>query len=245
MSRLKALYSPYGAFELKSKYQTNFLKALITVSGFLLLLLIIINNYSNTVYNGIITLKPEPFKLIPIDIKRPAPVKPSVIFGNYYYKFINLPFGVPHPIEDNLIDEGLMSVTSKDFEKVDQILHIPGDSIAGLIIDLESVYISNKKGFKSIEVLPEMIYYESPNYPRFAVEAGNTGDVWIMALIDKKGNVIEARVNKSSSFADLDRAALDAAYANKYKPAIQNGIPFMLWVKYKVEFRIRYIQTEE
>jgi protein TonB len=67
-----------------------------------------------------------------------------------------------------------------------------------------------------------------------------TGSVWIRALIDTEGKVREAFVQKpSGSNAGFEDAALTAAYACRYRPAIQNGVPVPVWISYKVEFKLR------
>jgi TonB family protein len=90
--------------------------------------------------------------------------------------------------------------------------------------------------FARVDEPPEMIFQESPVYPPDAKMAGITGVVWIKALVDKRGGVREALVQKSSGVKSLDKAALDAAWRNYYKPAILNGQPINLWVSYKVAF---------
>jgi protein TonB len=56
--------------------------------------------------------------------------------------------------------------------------------------------------------------------------------------VDTDGTVKEAVVYVSSGVAVLDRAALKAAYKNKFRPAVQNGNPVAIWVTYKVKFEL-------
>jgi TonB family protein len=92
--------------------------------------------------------------------------------------------------------------------------------------------------FVPVEVPPEMIYEEIPEYPRLAKDLGWEGTVWVKALVDILGDVRNAMVFKSSGYNLLDQAAVEAAYKCKFKPAIQNGRPVSVWVTYSVEFAI-------
>ena len=92
--------------------------------------------------------------------------------------------------------------------------------------------------FIPLEKQPEMILGAKPEYPRLARKAGISGVVWVRALINKKGKVRLAEVSKSSGTASLDEAAVRAAYKSLYRPGIQNGRAVMVWVTYKVEFKL-------
>ena len=89
--------------------------------------------------------------------------------------------------------------------------------------------------FVPMEVMPEMVHREEPNYPIYA-ERTIARTVWIRSLVGYRGNVIEARIYRSSGEPPFDQAALDAAVRCRFKPAIQNGRPICSWVVYKVKF---------
>ena len=63
-----------------------------------------------------------------------------------------------------------------------------------------------------------------------------TGAAVIKALVNEKGSVVEARIDKSSGSKEFDRAALDAVRKCKYKPATRSGKPVATWITYSVEF---------
>ena len=90
----------------------------------------------------------------------------------------------------------------------------------------------------AIEVFPEMVSAAELDYPRLALQKGQTGAVWIAALVDKSGVVVDAKVSESSGVMVLDQAALRQAHGCEYKPGIQNGNPISCWVTYKVEFTL-------
>jgi TonB family protein len=99
-------------------------------------------------------------------------------------------------------------------------------------------YLPDPDEFVPVEVYPEFIYQPPLEYPRLPQQAGITGVVWVQALVDKDGNVRDARVNKSSGTDLLDEAALKQAKDCKFKPGIQSGRPVACWVTYKVEFTL-------
>lgn len=111
-----------------------------------------------------------------------------------------------------------------------------GNSPWGQVADFSSVvYIDS---FVSVEKMPEAVTMVEPDYPRFAKLIGVEGEVIIKAFVDTLGNVLNAVAYRSSDNELLDRAAIEAAYKNKFTPGIQNGYPIGLWVTYKVEFRL-------
>lgn len=99
-------------------------------------------------------------------------------------------------------------------------------------------YLPEPDEFVPMEIPPEMIYQEKPEYPEEAIDNGWEGVVWVKVLVDSKGAVRRAMVAKSSGYNCLDNAALDGAWNNRFKPAIQNGQPVAVWVAYKVEFSL-------
>jgi len=91
--------------------------------------------------------------------------------------------------------------------------------------------------FVSVEMMPQMIYECTPDYPRLAAMAGWECFLWVKALVDIDGTVRETFILKSDCpEAGFEKAALAAAAKCRYKPAVQNGYPVPVWVAYKVEF---------
>jgi TonB family protein len=253
---LRPIYSAYGAFELKSKYQTNFLKAMITVTTFIALLLSIFHFSSNLWEEEIRTINTKLLRLTTINIDPPSEIiiittKLRVAISEGSRPAV----GIPEPVADSLIYEGSFLEGQDEQTQNNQILDLPADNLNDGLKDLDGNYIPKRRGFMSFEILPELIYYEAPEYPKMAQASGTEGTVWVEALIDITGDVIDARIAESSSLEYFDSSAVKAAYKNKFKPAIQNGIPFKVWVKYKVEFKqmtkqfiedyIKALQTEE
>jgi len=92
--------------------------------------------------------------------------------------------------------------------------------------------------FVKVEKMPEMVKSPPPVYPEAEKKAGTEGKVIIKALVDKTGKVVEVEVAKTSGYEALDKAAVEAAYQNEFKPAMQDGKPVAIWVAYKVNFKL-------
>lgn len=235
-----ALYSPYGAFELKAKYQRNFGLGTVLTLSFVLLVL--------AVAWGISALPEEEYEDVPaVVIKTVADLgpPPSVAKKPPQVK-VSAPqvaapkVGIPKPVaDDEVIDENVVIATRDELADIvaPDVTEIAEGGDIAVEIDPED-YLPDPDEFIPVEIYPEMIHEHNPDYPRLARQAGITGTVWVKALIDEQGNVIKAIVAKSSGTISLDESAVDAAVKNKFKPGIQNGRPVKVWVTYPVEFTL-------
>jgi protein TonB len=66
---------------------------------------------------------------------------------------------------------------------------------------------------------PQAVVNPPPVYPPDALAAGRTGRVIVRAVIAPDGSVIEARLQQSSRFTSLDRAAISAVRQWQFSPA--------------------------
>jgi periplasmic protein TonB len=64
---------------------------------------------------------------------------------------------------------------------------------------------------------------DTPAYPTSAARNGESGTVVLALLVGADGRVRDARVDKSSGYRDLDKAARAALSLCKFKPAMVNG----------------------
>jgi len=239
---VSALYTGYGAFELKAKYQRNMLAG--TLCSLALVVLIVgsaylykvitseeVVNIQPVIIKTIADLGPPPTVSKPkprVDIAQPNKVAPKV--------------GIPKPVaDDEVVDEDIVIASREELaEIVAPDVTATIDDGSDIVVDIpDEEYLPGIDEFVPAEIQPEMIYEEIPQYPRLARQAGMEAVVWVKALVDKKGNVKNAVVYKSSgSKAGFDEAAVKAAYKCKFKPGIQNGMPVAVWVAYSVEFTI-------
>ena len=76
-------------------------------------------------------------------------------------------------------------------------------------------------------------------YPPLALERRLSGTVWLNALVDETGAVVEASVVRASprglSFED---AATRWVRTRVYRPATKQGVPVRVWLPIVVEFRL-------
>jgi protein TonB len=232
-----SLWSPYGAYELKSKYQRNFLYGSGLTTAFIALILLV---------SWLATMKEEidPDAVAAVVIKTVADLGPPPSIArkppqvNVEAPKVNAPkVGIPKAVaDDEVLDDDVVLATKDELAEIvaPDISTAAGD---GLIeIDIDDDYLPAPDEFVPVEIYPEMIKQATPPYPRLAKQAGITGIVWVKALVDKDGNVRDSQVAKSSGTVALDEAAVKAAYDCKFKPGIQNGRPVPCWVTYKVDF---------
>lgn len=71
---------------------------------------------------------------------------------------------------------------------------------------------------------PEILHKENPIYPGVAKKVGIRGRVILEIIIDKQGNVIQAKVVKSDHNL-LNQPSINAALECKFTPGIKNGKP--------------------
>jgi TonB family protein len=93
------------------------------------------------------------------------------------------------------------------------------------------------------EVMPEIVgginaIMEKIKYPETAKQSGVQGKVFVLALIDEKGNVSGAKVIKGIG-AGCDEAALNAVVAVKFTPALVQGKPVKVQVTVPIFFKLQ------
>lgn len=234
---------PYGAFELKARYQFNLLLANLlaialvigtTTAGWL-----IMRSESEAIPVPDNTARPDSTVMeIPPGfeiIKEHCGAKPPE------RKEIAGRIGVPVPIDDDLFVPDDAAIAS-NVEKAEYYYEGEGTESGPTASrgtdDSQPFYIPERDEFVKLERQPELIYQAVPAYPELARTAGQEGKVVIQALVNPEGGVDSAFVQKSSGIALLDQAARTAAFKNKFSPGIQNGTPLYVWVSYVVEFSL-------
>jgi len=70
-----------------------------------------------------------------------------------------------------------------------------------------------------------------PEYPRNSLRDEEQGTVVLAFLIGIDGQVMDSRVEKSSGFKDLDKAARSALSVCRFKPGMIDGRPQQSWTK--------------
>ena len=242
MAQIDVLYSPYGAFEMKAKYQKNFLMGTIAITAFVALILFTFwlikalegEPEFGDLGNAVIIKTVADLGPPPSIAKKPPQVKvsqPNVAAPKV---------GIPKPVaDDDVLDEDVVLATREELAEIVAPDITMSDDADDIVVDIaDDDYLPSPDEFVPVEIQPEMINYRTPEYPRLAKQAGITGVVWVKALISRNGKVLKAMVAKSSGTESLDEAAVKAARKNTFKPGIQNGRPVNVWVTYKVEFTL-------
>jgi protein TonB len=70
-----------------------------------------------------------------------------------------------------------------------------------------------------------------PDYPKNALRNGDSGVVTLALLIGTDGRVADSKVEKSSGFRDLDRAAQVGLGLCRFKPGTIDGAPQQSWTR--------------
>lgn len=77
-----------------------------------------------------------------------------------------------------------------------------------------------------------------PVYPPMAIRQGQQGEVVLDVTINAQGAVVDVKVERSSGFRLLDRAAVEAAQKWRFNPGLKNGKPVGGVVRIPVNFTL-------
>jgi len=77
-----------------------------------------------------------------------------------------------------------------------------------------------------------------PPYPAESRGAGEEGSVQLTVQVDARGRALSVTVERSSGFARLDRAAIEAVRRWRFRPATRAGMPVAASVTVPVRFRL-------
>jgi protein TonB len=69
------------------------------------------------------------------------------------------------------------------------------------------------------------------DYPKASLLNEEQGAVSMAFLVSQGGDVVESKLEKSSGFKNLDKAALKALTACKFKPGTKDGALAQTWTK--------------
>ncbi len=92
--------------------------------------------------------------------------------------------------------------------------------------------------FLAFDEAPQLIYFEQPDYPPLARDAGIEGTVAIKVLVDEQGKVVSAEVLQSDVTPAMERAALSAARKCRFRPAKQRTIAVRAHVMIPFQFQL-------
>jgi protein TonB len=78
---------------------------------------------------------------------------------------------------------------------------------------------------------------KEPDYPAVSERLGETGSVTLQLLVGVDGKVTDSKVQTSSGFERLDKAAQAALSRCKFEPGTTDGKPAPAWAQLKYTFR--------
>ena len=68
-------------------------------------------------------------------------------------------------------------------------------------------------------------------YPKASLMNEEQGTVTMSFLVSPDGSVVESKLDKTSGYKNLDKAALKSLSACKFKPGTKDGAPAQTWAK--------------
>jgi protein TonB len=78
---------------------------------------------------------------------------------------------------------------------------------------------------------------KEPDYPAVSERLGEAGSVTLMLLVGVDGKVTDSKIQTSSGFDRLDKAAQQALSRCKFEPGTVDGVPQPAWAPLKYTFR--------
>lgn len=79
---------------------------------------------------------------------------------------------------------------------------------------------------------------DKPAYPRASLANEEQGTVTVAFLVAADGKIVESKVEKSSGFKNLDKAALNGLAQCKFKPGTKDGKPDQAWAKVEYAWKL-------
>jgi protein TonB len=84
---------------------------------------------------------------------------------------------------------------------------------------------------------PVLVAQTRPRYPPLALARRTPGTVWLRALVDETGAVVEVSVVRASPRGQGFEDAATTYLRNRiYRPATKQGVPVRVWLPIVVEF---------
>ena len=231
-------YMPYGAPELlegaRQRMASSTAIATLTVA-------MIVCGLGSLLAHSTRTLAPEfpplrtfvllpPMLNPPVDAPRTILVAPAPASTH--------PQGLPVPVPD-LVAPVLPADPANPGETIVQSV-IPGpggttDLIGRVAPDGDFPGIHD---YVYVDSVPNLVKGVEPVYPDIAREAGVEGVVRVLMLVGLDGRVMKAQVAPGGSVPMLDEAALVAARACVFTPALTNQHPVKVWVSRSYRFSL-------
>lgn len=240
----------YGAYILRQNY-----KKFLIISMFIAVFIVLLVVTGPTIYRMINPEKVEAKKTTKVVITELAP--PPSISEERKVEQIEAPpplkstikFTPPVVKPDDAVRDDYVP-TVDELQNVDPGLKTEKGSETGIdytLLDQETV-VEEKKDetpqyFIAVEEMPEPVggiaaIQSKIVYPDLAKRAGVEGKVYVMAFVDEKGTVTNAKLIKGIG-AGCDEAAVQAVKSTRFKPGKQRGTPVKVQVSIPIVFKLQ------
>lgn len=151
--------------------------------------------------------------------------------------FVKAPtFGIPKPVpdaqaspEDDITPEDAVNLYARNATP---------DSIIRKMARADDGDLPEVGTFVPHDREPQTVHIARPVYPDICARAGAEGTAYVQILLNKRGEVVKAIIQRSSGNAALDEAALEAARLSRFTPACQGDTPVSVWISLPFAFRL-------
>jgi protein TonB len=157
--------------------------------------------------------------VIPVEPPPAPPEPPKVV-----QKTVTPPIVVPQvevPVQTPL-EPTVQAVVQTDATPTD-----PGPAV----VATPTAAPSENTGAMRTAVLADANSCAKPDYPAKAARNNEAGTVTLALLVGPDGRVASSRVQRSSGFRELDKAAVSALSLCKFKPAMVGGVAEQAWAQ--------------
>jgi protein TonB len=179
-------------------------------------------------------------EIVPLDrtaatvVKRYTPPAPPAKAKQQKKKRTSTPIPIPDPTPDDPEPIEPDDAAYADFGEADEDFAfgmpsgVPGVGLRG------SAARAGDGGVMS----PEIIRQVDPEYTPDATRRGIQGEVWIEAVVDVDGKVVEPRLLRGLPDEELNRRAMDAIQSWVFRPGMKDGEPIPVIAVFTVTYRL-------
>lgn len=229
----------YGATELKSVYQRNWLIGLLIAT---VVHALIIGAY----YLAQVLQEEEP-PMVTVKVMKYSDLGPPPSIAN-----ANTPppvsvtapqakptVGAPVPVPDaEVTSEQTIATQTEMSQTVAPVTEgIGGEGGVQIEQDIQIDDDAPPADFVPVEKEPVIIKKIEPKYPELAMRAGLEGKVWVKIWVDKEGRPKQVVVLKSDAEI-FNEPAVEAAKQFVFTPAYMNNGPVAVWVSVPFKFKL-------
>ena len=229
-------FMPYGAPELLEGASPRMARSTFTATGLVAAIVccigIVVAN-RHVVQERVIEFPPDVFNPDRFQVQQPPRSDPPPVPVHYEPIGNFKPGPEDMPEQPVIVESPSSGPVTPGTDHGSDVARGPGNDPVTLDPDpLPNVY-------EYTDELPQLVRGVTPIYPDIAREAGVEGTVKLQLLIGLDGRVLKAIVQPKGSVPMLDQAAITAALASVFTPALVNSRPVKVWVTQDYRFKLR------